>query len=379
MDAFYKSSLMKNHFSSYIEKEILAGIVFIFFCIFGGQSFVSNYILLMFCLFYVVGATLLLDKYLSYPVGNNLKGFLAGVVKYHAFDSDLLFKQIGKKLAITEGIMAVCFSVSMVADGRITLVPMIFLLLIVPAVMFLAMKAFFTYRTTRDIPTAMTTWLILCYSVLLFVEIIVLAVVGIVALMVGYAIVSDRLSGAKIAENVVAYRVYHNVLIQVLIVLLGVSIGALFYFKNPKIKKWVRIGALTSIVFCLIGSLVSERANNTLIMENHIVCTSNFQVTEYDFSEVSQVNVSMGNSEVRMELLMEDGNTIQVVDGSFTNTQAWGEKYYSLYNFMSDLTDRMLSQGATGSVRDVEDIREYVKNFDPECIRGMEEVITMLQ
>ena len=75
---------------------------------------------------------------------------------------------------------------------------------------------------------------------------------------------------------------------------------------------------------------------------------------------------------------MNDDREIDVVDSSYIITDAWGEKYYSIYNYVADMAEVMLQKGAKGNITDVEKLREHVRKLDKECIDGVEKMIDLL-
>lgn len=379
MEAFLETTMMKAHRKSYLHKEIIVGILFLLFCIIGPLTFNSNWILLMFAFFYLTVEGLLLTKYLSYPCERTFRGFLASVMKYHAFDTEAYFQQIAKKLAVTELVMAAGFSISMAVYQRTVMVPAVVLLLAAPFLLYLLVKGFFKYCLVNDLSVGVKVAINLIYGFSLFVSVIVLFVYGLGVVIVGYGIVSDALNVQKVSQDVVAYYVYQSSMAGVMIILCALFAVSQLYLKGSKFMKYASMALLVLFFLSMVGSLAMERANHTVITEQKIIHTSNFQVTEYGYDDVAKVKVSMGNDQMNVDLLMKDGEEIPVVAGTYSNTEAFNQKYDSLYSFLSDLTGKLLAQGAEGSITDVSAIREFVKDYDPVCVKGTEEIIAMLQ
>lgn len=378
MGAFYESELMKKFLKDELEKEVLIGGLFLCFCLFGPVTFTSNHILWMVLFFYLTGEAFLFLKYLSYPAKTAGRMLLAGIVKYQAFDSEALFHKLAGKVGIMEVLMAVMVSISMVMYQRAGMIPAVFLLLLVPALFFFMSRSYFNYQLTYEPTTGQKIGEIVLYTIIGGILKVGLLVYGVIALFLIYGFVSDKWGANQFSDSMVVYCVYDNVWMGVMVILFCIRFVVPTFYKG-KYDKQIKIVVWTAFLLCFVGSLVSERANNTVFVENRILHTVNFETREYVLEDVQSFQVSMGKDQMQMELVMKDGIFIKVVGNEDTSTEAWGEKYYSIYNYLSDLTDRLLSLGAEGSIRDVEAIRQFVKEFDPECVRGTEEIIDMLQ
>lgn len=379
MGALFETDLMKKHLKSFRDMEILFGILFVAFCFFGPSTFVSNSILLMFILFYVVWEMIIFDKYLTYPIELNTKGYLVSTLKYHSFDSDEFFKKLRTKIIVMEGIMAGGFCISAVAYRRAELIPFVLLLIGVPAAIAYFAKWFFEYCLTHELATSTGIILKFAYGLFKGLAVLALGIYGLLVMLLGYGMLSDANGIPNVAEGIVAYRVYDNFLIGIMVIAFCVYVSLAFYLKYLKYCKQFEIVALIVLLVCFFGGLVMEQGQNTMIMEGHIVNTTHFKTTEYAYSDVDAVQVSMGSEDLKMDLVMKDGTQIKVIASEFTNTEAWSEKYYSLYNYLPDLTEDLLTAGAKGNITDVEKIREYVSGLDPQCVQGTEELIQLLQ
>lgn len=379
MKEFCETDLMKNYRKVFLEREILFWVCYVAFCILGGMNFTSNAILGLYGFFYLLNALLILEKYMTYNGTGNTKVLLSGVLKYHAFDADSYMKEVAGKIILTESIMAIGFCISSACYQRAVLIPWILGLLAIPVLCFFVAKKLFSYRMTGTPSIVAVMCANLAYGLIWIVGIIVLFVFGMMALIVGYGVLNDRFCIRHYVQEMVAYQVYDSMLLPIMIIVYAVLIISVLYGERYKKLKYVSMGLLAAVVLCFMGTLVMDKANNLCITENSIILTKNFEEMTYTFQDVESFQVAKGKDQIDVKLTLKDGNTVNVVGNEFTNTKAWGEKYPTLYNFLSDLTGQLMTAGAKGSIRDVEAIREYVKNYDPECIKGTEEMIAKLQ
>ena len=55
--------------------------------------------------------------------------------------------------------------------------------------------------------------------------------------------------------------------------------------------------------------------------------------------------------------------------------ELYEDKYYSDYNYMADMVERMQERNIPGNLRDVKLIREDVEGLDDQLKEGLEEII----
>lgn len=379
MEAFFNSEEMKKHRRGYLQSEIIFLALYAVYGVVGNMNFKGTHILYMLSLFYLAGAGLLLEKYLSFQKEGNSKEFLAGVLKYHAFDSRAYFRKVFGRVALLELVMAAGISISFAVNGHFSWILWALLLLGLPALLVFLVKLYFVYRMQNEISVGLTTSLVLLYGIVRLVCVLILFVYGLVAIMGLYAIVSNCLAFQKMAEDVATYRVYKNVFLTGLALCMGLYIAAVFYGLRWKAMKYIRWALVVAFVVCFIGGLVTENRNNVTITENSICHAHYTKVTEYDYDDIKEVKAFVNLKGLQVELVMKDGQTFPLLGDESTNNDAWDQKYASVYNFLADVTRCALEHGATGSVTEPERIRDYVKEFDPKCIQGIEEMLALLQ
>lgn len=56
-------------------------------------------------------------------------------------------------------------------------------------------------------------------------------------------------------------------------------------------------------------------------------------------------------------------------------SELYEDKYYSDYNYMADMVERMQERNIPGNLRDVKLIREDVEGLDDQLKEGLEEII----
>lgn len=132
------------------------------------------------------------------------------------------------------------------------------------------------------------------------------------------------------------------------------------------------------VVIILVSMVYIDKNNNTIIANDKIITSSHGEKEEYSFDEVKTFEIFYKGDEIGFRLTMNDDREIDVVDSSYSNTDAWGEKYYSIYNYVADMAEVMLQKGAKGNITDVEKLREHVRKLDKECIDGVEKMIDLL-
>lgn len=379
MKEFMNTPIMKEFYKNNFRKELLFSLIFVGFCFMGGGTFEHESILYVIGFFYAVAAGMLLNKYLSYPGEKAGAACLAEVVRYHSFDSNSHFKMIAGKLAMVEGIMAIGVCASLAGYKRSNYIVAAVLLLAIPALMFLGAQKYFAFRLTHEVSGGCKIFFIILKSIFAFGACIALSVYGVIMIMLCYAVLSGFFALRLYSEEQVAYKTNGSPLFIIMFIMLALFVETTLYV-NPR-KKCAKIGGMVFLVgfaLCFMGSLYVGNAFSTVITENEIIHTKNNIITTYTYKDVSSFQVYMESDHVQMELDMKDGEKIKVLRNESTNTEAWGEKYYSVYNFLSDITETFLENGSQGSVHDIEKIRNYMSGMDAQCIEGMEEVIEML-
>ena len=375
MRMLYETKAMKNNIKNFRVRllSVLAPYLF-FICI--GENSISNVgIILILCGFYAIAGRMLLSAYLTYHGAIGKHEHLADIVKFHNFDTKKYFCKIAKMLAVLECGMAVGNCISQIIYKEYDMIPITFALLIVPVLEFIIAKKYFQYRLekkisigedgvisgVRGIVTCIVTLGNICGFVFL----------GIIL----YAIIHDNTIMKSYDDSEVVYQVFYNRLFPIWMIFMGIFVSSLQMYSGKKLN--VIIPGLL-VVIILVSMVYIDKNNNTIIANDKIITSSHGEKEEYSFDEVKTFEIFYKGDEIGFRLTMNDDREIDVVDSSYSNTDAWGEKYYSLYNYVADMAEVMLQKGAKGNITDVEKLREHVRELDKECIDGVEKMIDLL-
>lgn len=323
MRMLYETKAMKNNIKNFRVRLLAVLAPYLFFICIGENSISNVGVILILCGFYAIAGRMLLSAYLTYHGAIGKHEHLADIVKFHNFDTKKYFQyRLEKKISIGE-------------DGVISGV--------------------------RGIVTCIVTLGNICGFVFL----------GIIL----YAIIHDNTIMKSYDDSEVVYQVFYNRLFPIWMIFMGIFVSSLQMYYGKKLN--VIIPGLL-VVIILVSMVYIDKNNNTIIANDKIITSSHGEKEEYSFDEVKTFEIFYKGDEIGFRLTMNDDREIDVVDSSYSNTDAWGEKYYSIYNYVADMAEVMLQKGAKGNITDVEKLREHVRKLDKECIDGVEKIIDLL-
>ena len=145
--------------------------------------------------------------------------------------------------------------------------------------------------------------------------------------------------------------------------------GLVNLFTDRVRKEWDQLG-LYDRTHCIEGGDYEDK-----------IIVSNFDRTkEYSLSEIESFKVYEDDEELQVKVTFKDGFSETLFGSVSTNTEAFDEKYYSIYNFMEEMLPIYMENGAKGEIdkEDMEKLREIIKGYDKEIREAFEGIVELM-
>ena len=160
---------------------------------------------------------------------------------------------------------------------------------------------------------------------------------------------------------------------------IGISLFFTDTDKELVVALWgkVRAGIIAALLVIMVvsigmycravttGDLVKMTENSIMVRKDGIEKT-------YGLEDIADYRIFCQNSALQMELSFQDGNKETLFKSISEDTEGWRETYYSDYNYVAHLVDRLQELGVTGTMEDLEQLEQIVSSYDQECIDGFE-------
>ncbi|MDY5576043.1 MAG: hypothetical protein SPF70_00980, partial [Lachnospiraceae bacterium] len=162
---------------------------------------------------------------------------------------------------------------------------------------------------------------------------------------------------------------------SLILIIIAVSLMAVqllnFGQKIYKRIRWVYVG----LIILAVGMLWIEGKFYTEFYEDKIVIADFSGKKEYDYEEIERFEIYEEHESIQMTIYFTDGEKVNLVGNVQEASELYEDKYYSDYNYMADMVERMQERNIPGNLRDVKLIREDVEGLDDQLKEGLEEII----
>ena len=400
MKAFYKkiNELNKGNIS-WIVIWILA--IFSTFCMisnfedkefgyrYGFFAFAGIYLLIQATLYYIRKHMLLFDGgNVSRKPGELAKTIvkMESIMKLHSFSVGEYFGILAKNLIPAQVISVIL----VVIFGVVNKTSVIDICIITSFLIILPQLVLYIYRklTERSLmnETGIVAKVVIGFigGILGSANFIICAVMAFLIQLLIYAIISNALIMKGIDDNEVVRVVTTNtdafLMISIIctIILIVSSLGMGNYFTLViGHKKLIRIVAAIILVLSISLYFYTGYSNNIKIYEDKIVVregrSDDMKTYEVE-KDIKDFHIYEGGEAIKMDITMSDGKVLKLLGNSCDDTTAWAEKYYSDYNYIADLAERLMRNGIQGTFDDRESIKNIVAKYDKECQEGYEQI-----
>ena len=137
-----------------------------------------------------------------------------------------------------------------------------------------------------------------------------------------------------------------------------------------KSRKWITIGLFVAL-FLTFGLLEYKMFNDHVrLTENDFVVKSGGREKAYDLNDVTNLRAYCKDDSLCLEVTFLDGVKVNVLGSVTEETKAWGERYYSDYNYAAELAEKLSERGIIGTLEDAEKLQKIVDGYDRECGEG---------
>lgn len=327
---------------------------------------------------------------------NALKINISEVMRYHSFDVDEYYGIIKKQLRKSTVLIGICAIVMalvggftgehVVFDGKRAAIFLVVGLISItaPYIAYYFEKKIFYYQMYNGNVGTVQFICSLISGAFFLVEIIFWIVSSILTLLILWGMFGQWVAPA-VDETKIIFRNYNDEM--GFLFLVAALLGELCLIANYKMKTiWQKVYN-TAVGICVIvfivGIVLTIRDSNiyTEFADDRFI-VYNFGVEkDYGMEEIQSFRIynNAVDDGIQFELTFNDGKSYKTLSSTSTNSNLYGENYYSEYNFISDYVKSLKNAGINGTLEDEEEIREYVNGLDEEVIIGFEEIVEIMK
>lgn len=136
-----------------------------------------------------------------------------------------------------------------------------------------------------------------------------------------------------------------------------------------------RAGILVALVGIMVLSIGMYCRNITTgklvrLTKDEIMVRKAGNETCYKLEDITDYRIFCQNSAIQMELSFYDGNKETIFKSGSEETEGWNKAYYSDYNYVAYLVDRLTKLGVNGTLEDEDRLERIVSTYDQECVDG---------
>jgi hypothetical protein len=247
-----------------------------------------------------------------------------------------------------------------------------------PYIVGLGKKKFWIYQSKMGSKGKLNMMLKVGRVLFAFVEYLFAIVVSVLGIIFMWGITSAFLA-PPIDETRVVLRSQQS-FFGLILVFIGVlaALWALFNYSKKKLSKVMGIIA-SALFFISILMLVAEAYIYTEFSNEQITVRQLWNEKTYQLEEVNNFIIYDENEMIQMKLILEDGQTAKISGSSLSYSKLYEQTYFSEYNFIADYIISLREAGATGQIKDVEQLRKNVVDLDPEIQNGLEKIIEEME
>ena len=305
--------------------------------------------------------------------------YLYNIAKTQAFPVKKYFDFLRKKLVVWQIVFFIITSVIFILHTNYIGILIAVVMALIPSVVCLVYEK----RFNKEICTRNKNWEAFVGGCLIGITSLVEICISFVYLFLGYmmvwAITSDNLLGG-LNENVILYRSYENE--KTFGIMLFSFLIFVFACMYPLKSKFKVIRIILGIIVIGFGVVDAVMENNmyTEIYEDKIIVSNFDRTKEYSLSEIESFKVYEDDEELQVKVTFKDGFSETLFGSVATNTEAFDEKYYSIYNFMEEMLPIYMENGAKGEIdkEDMEKLREIIKGYDKEIREAFEGIVELM-
>lgn len=381
------------------NKAIVAFIVFLSFdfVLSGLAEYNDNWFLVMWECILVITALEVgryqWNRYLYYYEGETVIGIrksLCDVMRVQAFPVKEYFSYVSKKMyrtSILLGVVNVLMGVfnathlegiDFAGDRFAIALGFGVICVLSPFLVGIGKKKFWIYQSKMGSKGKLNMTLKVGGVLFAFVEYLFAIVVSVLGIIFMWGITSAILA-PPIDETRVVIRSQQS-LFGVILVFIGVlaALGALFNYSKKKLSKVMGIIA-SALFFISILMLIAEAYIYTEISNEQITVRRLWDEKTYQLEDVKSFIIYDEHDNVQMKLYFDDDQYAKISGASLNYSKLYEQTYFSEYNFMADYIERLNEAGATGQIKDVEQLRKDVVDLDPEIQKGLEKIIKEME
>lgn len=300
---------------------------------------------------------------------------LSDIARMHAFSSKEYFGYLRKKQLIYQGILLLAMAAAGLVSGSYGYCLFGFVAALVPFLVGLLKQADFEYVTYNRTKV--------CYGLLSgtlwIVELMVELFLMLALLFLGLALLSDYVAAGKFNEDIMLYRSYGaGWMYTVWMLLSGIYIIAC-YMGEKVVNRKMAVKCILILVLWGGLTMVVERYNYVEIRSDGLTVSTWKGKQDYGFSDVERYAIYEEDDGIQMRLYFRDGSNAELFSGTSTTSDLYDNTYYSEYNFVAALLPTLSEYGASGTIKDVDLLREDVADMDEELCTGLEEIIAIME
>lgn len=247
---------------------------------------------------------------------------------------------------------------------------------IVPSLVSFVEQRVFAHRIRNRIRMAESAVLGLLRGLLMVAQ-VMLCFASIFALgFLGYAIISDLLAPG-FDQSEVIYRNYGQHLLFWGYLIAEGLVLMLFVLER---KRKFRLAAVILFAVIFVAALAEEHFCYVDTYPDRIIVSGFSGKKVYTFDQIESFAVYPEDEFLQVETTFSDGKKAKLFGGNVTTqTDGWEERYYSEYHYMAEAAPLFLKEGAVGTVREAEKLRENVKDLDTQIQEGLEQMIAVME
>jgi hypothetical protein len=333
------------------------------------------------------------NRYLYYYEGEEVIGIresLCDVMRLQAFPVEKYFSYVSKKMYLTSIFLGVVtflmglFNATHIEgidfewDRFAITLGFGVICVLSPYIVGLGKKKFWIYQSKMGSKGKLNMMLKVGRVLFAFVEYLFAIVVSVLGIIFMWGITSAFLA-PPIDETRVVLRSQQS-FFGLILVFIGVlaALWALFNYSKKKLSKVMGIIA-SALFFISILMLVAEAYIYTEFSNEQITVRQLWNEKTYQLEEVNNFIIYDENEMIQMKLILEDGQTAKISGSSLSYSKLYEQTYFSEYNFIADYIISLREAGATGQIKDVEQLRKNVVDLDPEIQNGLEKIIEEME
>lgn len=218
-----------------------------------------------------------------------------------------------------------------------------------------------------------------------FIFDIVTYLIGIIIGAFAFLIITALIIDAFIEipqDRAVLYAFGSNNRAYMIVAMISMMLWIAFMLRN-EIRKFkigrlnFRIALFAAGVIATTLMIVYSCRNYVKIDDDSMISIEKGAETTYSFDDVTDFKIYCNSDSLALRVSLTDGKKLELLSDMTEESESWSDEYENYYHFTEAVAKKLREKGIEGSLDDVDELEDNVKDMDKEAKASFERIKEM--